>query len=101
MSSQEICIAVNRLHRFRSRRWGAILPPRNPEIARVLALRGAEVPMMPHAGVALIWGPDGRLLASAQRDRVQEEMIVADLDPMLLAREHGLKLRRAFPPAAR
>src|SRR5215471_2202557 len=28
MSSQEICIAVNHFHRFRSRRWGAILPLR-------------------------------------------------------------------------
>jgi len=43
-----------------------------------------------HAGVALIWGPDGKLFASTQRDRVQEEMIVADLDPMLLARERSL-----------
>jgi predicted amidohydrolase len=43
-----------------------------------------------HAGTALIWGPDGELLASAQQDRVQEEMIVADLDPMLLARERSL-----------
>jgi N-carbamoylputrescine amidase len=43
-----------------------------------------------HAGVALIWGPDGKLLASAQTDRVQEEMIVADLDPVLLARERSL-----------
>ena len=43
-----------------------------------------------HAGVALIWGPDGELLASTHRERVQEEMIVADLDPMLLARERSL-----------
>jgi len=43
-----------------------------------------------HAGVALIWGPDGELLASAQGERVQEEMIVADLDPMLLRRERSL-----------
>jgi predicted amidohydrolase len=43
-----------------------------------------------HAGVALIWGPDGELLASTQQERVQEEMIVADLDPMLLARERSL-----------
>ena len=34
-----------------------------------------------HAGVAMIWGPDGEVLASSQRERVQEEMIVADLDP--------------------
>ncbi len=43
-----------------------------------------------HAGVALIWGPDGSVLASAQQERVQEEMIVADLDPQLLARERSL-----------
>jgi len=28
MSSQEICIAVNRFHRFRSRPWGANIPLR-------------------------------------------------------------------------
>ena len=43
-----------------------------------------------HAGVAIIWGPDGEMLASAQQERVQEEMIVADLDPILLARERSL-----------
>jgi predicted amidohydrolase len=43
-----------------------------------------------HAGVALIWGPDGEILASAQRERVQEEMIVTDLDPTLLWRERSL-----------
>ena len=43
-----------------------------------------------HAGVAIIWGPDGEQLASAQTERVQEEMIVADLDPALLARERSL-----------
>jgi predicted amidohydrolase len=43
-----------------------------------------------HAGVAIIWGPDGSVLASAQQERVQEEMIVADLDPLLLARERSL-----------
>ncbi|MFN0167199.1 MAG: nitrilase-related carbon-nitrogen hydrolase [Bryobacteraceae bacterium] len=43
-----------------------------------------------HAGVALIWGPGGELLASAQQERVQEEMIVADLDPVRLARERSL-----------
>ena len=40
--------------------------------------------------MAIIWGPDGNVLASAQTERVQEEMIVADLDPMLLARERSL-----------
>lgn len=43
-----------------------------------------------HAGVAMIWGPGGEVLASTQRERVQEEMIIADLDPMLIARERSL-----------
>src|SRR5688572_4795534 len=43
-----------------------------------------------HAGVAFIWGPDGAVLASTQQERVQEEMIVTDLDPALLARERSL-----------
>ena len=43
-----------------------------------------------HAGVAIIWGPGGEVLASTQQEHVQEEMIVADLDPMLLARERSL-----------
>jgi predicted amidohydrolase len=43
-----------------------------------------------HAGTAVIWGPDGEVLASAQQERVREEMIVANLDPLLLARERSL-----------
>jgi len=43
-----------------------------------------------HAGVAIIWGPGGEVLASTQKERVQEEMIVADLDPKLIARERSL-----------
>jgi predicted amidohydrolase len=43
-----------------------------------------------HAGAALIWGPDGELLATTQEERIREEMIVADLDAMLLARERSL-----------
>jgi N-carbamoylputrescine amidase len=125
-----------------------------PEIARVLALRGADVILMPHAGrfklwqdtpqseaaarrfthdflkkyalrarenacfavladqagragyvdlwprdsenqphhpgAALIWGPDGNLLAGTQEERIREEMIVATLDPALLAQERSL-----------
>ncbi len=125
-----------------------------PEVARVLALRGAEVLMMPHAGrfklwddtpeseaaarrysheflkkyalrarenacfailadqvgragyvdlwprvsenqphhagAALIWGPDGELIASTQEDRIREERIVTTLDAALLARERAL-----------
>jgi len=125
-----------------------------PEVARVLALRGAEVILMPHAarfrvwddtpqgeatarqhahgflkkyalrarengcfavladqagragyvaqwprdsenqphhpGAALIWGPDGELLAATQEERIREEIIVATLDAALLARERSL-----------
>jgi predicted amidohydrolase len=43
-----------------------------------------------HAGVALIWGPAGNVLARTQLERVQDEMILADLDPMALARERSL-----------
>jgi N-carbamoylputrescine amidase len=43
-----------------------------------------------HAGVAIIWGPGGEVLAGTQQERVQEEMIIADLDPMALARERSL-----------
>ena len=43
-----------------------------------------------HAGAALIWGPDGELIAQTQEERIREEMIVADLDPILLARERSL-----------
>jgi predicted amidohydrolase len=43
-----------------------------------------------HAGAALIWGPDGELIASTQEERIREEMIVATLDPALLARERSL-----------
>lgn len=43
-----------------------------------------------HAGVAMIWGPGGDLLASTQEEQVREEMIVAALDPALIARERSL-----------
>jgi len=43
-----------------------------------------------HAGAALIWGPDGELLASTQEERIVEEMIVADLDPAQLAEQRAL-----------
>jgi predicted amidohydrolase len=43
-----------------------------------------------HAGAALIWGPDGELLACTQEERIKEEMIVATLDAGLLARERSL-----------
>ncbi len=43
-----------------------------------------------HAGAALIWGPDGELLASTQEDQIRDEMILATLDSTLLARERAL-----------
>jgi len=43
-----------------------------------------------HAGAALIWGPDGELLAATQEERIAEEMIVATLDAELLGRERAL-----------
>jgi predicted amidohydrolase len=43
-----------------------------------------------HAGAALIWGPDGELLASTQEERIRDEMIVATLDARLLAQERSL-----------
>jgi predicted amidohydrolase len=125
-----------------------------PEIARVLALRGAEVILMPHAarfkvwddspqseaaarrythdfvkkyalrarenacfgvltdqagragyvdhwprdsenqphhpGAAIIWGPDGEVLAATQEQRIREEMIVATLDAAHIAEQRAL-----------
>jgi predicted amidohydrolase len=43
-----------------------------------------------HAGAAIIWAPDGEVLASTQQEQVREEMIVADLDPARLARQRSL-----------
>jgi predicted amidohydrolase len=43
-----------------------------------------------HAGAALIWGPDGELLASTQESVIQDEMIVTNLDAASLARERAL-----------
>jgi predicted amidohydrolase len=43
-----------------------------------------------HAGAALIWGPDGNLLASTQEERICEEMIVATLDAGRVAQERSL-----------
>src|SRR5581483_3783391 len=43
-----------------------------------------------HAGAALIWGPDGELLATTQEEKIREEMIVATLDAKLLAQERSL-----------
>ena len=40
-----------------------------------------------HAGAALVFAPDGSLLASSQRDRIRDEMIVVTLEAAALERE--------------
>jgi len=52
-----------------------------------------------HAGAALVFAPDGSLLASTQRDRIRDEMIVVTLDAAALERERAhpnyqLRIRR-------
>ncbi len=42
-----------------------------------------------HAGAALVFGPDGELLASTQPDRIKDEMIVTTLDASLLAQQRS------------
>jgi predicted amidohydrolase len=43
-----------------------------------------------HAGAALIFGPDGELLAHAQTEKIRDEMIVATLDAELVAKQRSL-----------
>ncbi len=43
-----------------------------------------------HAGAALIWGPDGELIAATQEERIRDEVIVATLDAALMAGERSL-----------
>ena len=40
-----------------------------------------------HPGAALVFGPDGALLASSQREFIRDEMVVATLDAAALERE--------------
>ena len=52
-----------------------------------------------HPGAAMIFGPDGGLLASSQRDRIRDEMVVASLEAAALATQRAhpnyqLKTRR-------
>ena len=42
-----------------------------------------------HPGAAMIFGPDGGLLASSQAERIRDEMVVATLDAALLVRERA------------
>jgi len=43
-----------------------------------------------HPGAALIWGPDGELLATTQEERIRDEMIVATLDAAQIAEQRSL-----------
>src|SRR6185295_1222891 len=43
-----------------------------------------------HAGGALIWGPDGELIAATQEERIREEMIVANLDAAQISEQRAL-----------
>jgi predicted amidohydrolase len=43
-----------------------------------------------HAGVALVFGPDGELLASTQQEQIRDEMIVATLDAAVLGKQRAL-----------
>src|SRR5262249_17553213 len=42
-----------------------------------------------HPGAAMVFGPDGRLLASSQRERIRDEMVVVTLDEATLAAERA------------
>jgi len=42
-----------------------------------------------HAGAAIIFGPDGGVIAHAQTERIQDEMVVATLEAAGLARERS------------
>jgi predicted amidohydrolase len=50
-----------------------------------------ESPNQPHhAGAALVFAPDGEILASTQPERIRDEMIVATLDAKLLGQQRAL-----------
>jgi N-carbamoylputrescine amidase len=42
-----------------------------------------------HPGAAMIFGPDGRLVAASQMERIRDEMVVATLDAALLEKERA------------
>ncbi len=43
-----------------------------------------------HAGAALVFGPDGELLATTHAEQIRDEMIVATLEAEVLARQRAL-----------
>jgi len=50
-----------------------------------------EHPNQPHhAGAALVFDPDGWLIASTQAERIRDEMVVTTLDAALLAKQRSL-----------
>ena len=42
-----------------------------------------------HAGGILVYDPAGKIIAESKTDRVREEMVIADLDPAVLAQVRG------------
>jgi hypothetical protein len=42
-----------------------------------------------HPGAAMIFGPDGGLVAASQVERIRDEMVVTTLDAALLVRERA------------
>jgi predicted amidohydrolase len=42
-----------------------------------------------HAGAAIVFGPDGEIIAHAQTERIREEMVITTLNPAALAAERS------------
>lgn len=59
--------------------------------AGYVSMYPADSPAQPHhCGGAIVFAPNGDVLACSQRDEIRDEMIVTDLDPALLAAERSL-----------
>jgi predicted amidohydrolase len=59
--------------------------------AGYLEMYPRDSPNQPHhAGAALVFDPDGELLASSQTERIRDEMVLATLDASVLARQRAL-----------
>lgn len=43
-----------------------------------------------HAGAAIIFGPDGELLATSQNEKIRDEMVIATLEAAVLAKQRAL-----------
>jgi predicted amidohydrolase len=91
--------AAARRYAFRSLRAYALRARENSCFAVLAdqAGRAGYVDMYPrdhpnqphHAGAAIIFSPDGEILTHAQTERIQEEMVVASLDAIALAKERS------------